>query len=119
LFDVPIVFDHLFKQHDAHIVSRTGLAGRLLHEGFDRFNRRFDWLSAGYGNLTRRLVRGAAVVPVVYVGLIGVASVELLRTPTGFIPEQDQGYLITIVQLPPGASLAGPKRSSKERSTPP
>ncbi len=42
----------------------------------------------------------------VYVGLIGVASVDLLRKPTGFIPEQDQGYLITIVQLPPGSSLA-------------
>ena len=37
--------------------------------------------------------------------LIGVAGVEFARTPTGFIPEQDQGYLITVVQLPPGASL--------------
>jgi hydrophobe/amphiphile efflux-1 (HAE1) family protein len=102
----PALCAALFKPHDAHIVLRAGLARRLLHKGFDRFNRRFDWLSAGYGNLTRRLVRGAAVVLVVYVGLIGVAGVELLRTPTGFIPEQDQGYLITIVQLPPGSSLA-------------
>ena len=42
---------------------------------------------------------------VVYVGLIGVAGVEFAKTPTGFIPEQDQGYLINVVQLPPGATL--------------
>src|SRR6202007_220651 len=30
---------------------------------------------------------------------------EFARTPTGFIPEQDQGYLINVVQLPPGAAL--------------
>ena len=34
------------------------------------------------------------------------------KTPTGFIPEQDQGYLINVVQLPPGATLTGPRRSS-------
>src|SRR6202011_2709487 len=33
------------------------------------------------------------------------AGFQCVRAPTGFIPEQDQGYLITVVQLPPGASL--------------
>jgi hydrophobe/amphiphile efflux-1 (HAE1) family protein len=37
--------------------------------------------------------------------LIGITGLEFSRTPTGFIPEQDQGYLITVVQLPPGAAL--------------
>jgi multidrug efflux pump subunit AcrB len=46
------------------------------------------------------------LVLVIYVGLIGIAAIEFSRTPTGFIPEQDQGYLINLVQLPPGASLA-------------
>ncbi|MEJ1977142.1 MAG: efflux RND transporter permease subunit [Acetobacteraceae bacterium] len=68
-------------------------------------NRGFDWLSNGYGSLTRRLVRGIAIVLLVYVGLIGLAGVEFATTPTGFIPEQDQGYLISVVQLPPGATL--------------
>ena len=72
---------------------------------FDRFNRGFEWLSFGYGSLTRRLVRAGAIVLVVYVGLIGTAGVEFARTPTGFIPEQDQGYLISVIQLPPGATL--------------
>jgi hydrophobe/amphiphile efflux-1 (HAE1) family protein len=102
----PALCAVLFRRHDAHVPSRAGPARRLLYKGFDRFNRSFEWFSLGYGNFTRRLLRGTVVVLVVYVGLIGVAGVEFSRTPTGFIPEQDQGYLITIVQLPPGASLA-------------
>ena len=50
-------------------------------------------------------MRAGAIVLVVYVGLIGTAGIEFARTPTGFIPEQDQGYLISVVQLPPGATL--------------
>jgi hydrophobe/amphiphile efflux-1 (HAE1) family protein len=85
---------------------RPGRPARLLAAGFGRFNRGFDALSRGYGRLTRRLVRGLVVVVASYVALIGVAGLEFGRAPTGFIPEQDQGYLITVLQLPPGASLA-------------
>src|SRR4030095_11798151 len=41
-----------------------------------------------------------------YVGLIGLTVFQFIQAPTGFIPQQDQGYLINIIQLPPGASLA-------------
>ena len=41
-----------------------------------------------------------------YAGLIGLTGCQFSRAPTGFIPDQDQGYLITVIQLPPGASLA-------------
>ena len=72
---------------------------------FGRFNRGFEQLSNAYGSLTRRLVRALTVVVVIYVGLIAAAGFEFSREPTGFIPEQDQDYLITVLQLPPGASL--------------
>src|SRR5215470_4746232 len=101
----PALCAALFKDHAPQSVSSSGLARRLLYGAFDRFNRGFHRLSFGYGNLTRRLVRGAIIVLVVYVGLIGVAGVEFSKTPTGFIPEQDQGYLINVVQLPPGSTL--------------
>ena len=101
----PALCAVLFKAHYSHDLSRAGLARRLLYGAFDRFNRGFDRLSFGYGNLTRRLVRAVTIVLVVYAGLIGVAGVEFSKTPTGFIPEQDQGYLINIVQLPPGSTL--------------
>ena len=51
-------------------------------------------------------MRRIAVVLLVYVGLIGLTGWQFNRAPTGFIPPQDQGYLITVIQLPPGSSLA-------------
>jgi hydrophobe/amphiphile efflux-1 (HAE1) family protein len=101
----PALCAVLFKAHASHDVSRAGLARRLLNGTFDRFNRGFEALSFGYGNVTRRLVHAVTIVLVVYGGLIGIAGVEFAKTPTGFIPEQDQGYLINIIQLPPGATL--------------
>ena len=55
--------------------------------------------------LTARLIRLSGVVLVVYAGLIGLTGFQFSRAPTGFIPDQDLGYLITVIQLPPGASL--------------
>jgi hydrophobe/amphiphile efflux-1 (HAE1) family protein len=104
----PALCAVLFKQHTPHAADgehRGNFASRLMQAGFTRFNHGFERLSFGYGKLTRRLVRGLTVMLVIYVALIGVAALEFAHTPTGFIPEQDQGYLITVVQLPPGASL--------------
>jgi hydrophobe/amphiphile efflux-1 (HAE1) family protein len=101
----PALCAVLFKAHYEHDLSRAGLPRRLLYGAFDWFNRGFGRLSFGYGNLTRRLARGAIIMLVVYAGLMGIAGVEFSKTPTGFIPEQDQGYLINVVQLPPGSTL--------------
>ena len=100
----PALCAILLKPH-SHEPARRNLAARVVGGFFRGFNSAFEWLSDGYGSLTRRLVRGLAVVVVIYVALIGAAGFEFSRTPTGFIPEQDQGYLITVLQLPPGASL--------------
>jgi HAE1 family hydrophobic/amphiphilic exporter-1 len=101
----PALCALLFKRHEAQ-EKRPSILVRPVHAFFRGFNRGFDWMSRGYGGLTRRLVRLAAVVLVVYAGLIGLTAWEFNRAPTGFIPQQDQGYLITVVQLPPGSSLA-------------
>jgi hydrophobe/amphiphile efflux-1 (HAE1) family protein len=55
--------------------------------------------------MTARLIRMSAAMLVVYAGLIGLTAFQFNRAPTGFVPDQDLGYLITIVALPPGASL--------------
>jgi len=102
----PALCAVLLKAHDAHAVARGGLPRLLVRAGFEKFNFGFDKLSSLYGIVTGRLVRAVPLVLVIYVGLIGIAAIEFSRTPTGFIPEQDQGYLINLVQLPPGASLA-------------
>jgi HAE1 family hydrophobic/amphiphilic exporter-1 len=69
------------------------------------FNHRFDQLSRRYGAYTARAVRSLAVVGIVYGCLIALAGWRFVETPTGFIPAQDQGYLIGVIQTPPGASL--------------
>ena len=101
----PALCALLLRAHDAH-PARPTLFGRVLQAGFGAFNHAFEWLSDAYGKLTRRLVRGLTFVIVLYVALIAAAGFEFSRIPTGFIPEQDQGYLITVLQLPPGSSLS-------------
>ena len=82
----------------------TGLA-RFLNPIFSRFNAVFDWLSTSYGNLTSRLVRITGVILLVYVTLIGLTGFQMSKMATGFIPQQDIGYLAVVCQLPPGSSL--------------
>ncbi len=72
---------------------------------FKLFNRFFDWTrdryTAGAG-----LVIARAVLAVAVFGIVIALSVMLFRViPSSFLPEEDQGYFITIVQLPDGASL--------------
>ncbi|MDB5672150.1 MAG: multidrug efflux transporter permease subunit [Alphaproteobacteria bacterium] len=78
---------------------------RPLRGAATRFNAGFAWLSDRYGRLTGRLVRKSTIMLILYAGLLGLTGWRLMATPTGFIPEQDQGVLIGVVQLPPGSSL--------------
>jgi hydrophobe/amphiphile efflux-1 (HAE1) family protein len=73
---------------------------------FKLFNFGFDRLGRGYGFLTARVVRVAVLMLIAYVAILGYGLNEFRKTPTGFIPQMDRAYLIVVVQLPPGASLA-------------
>ena len=86
--------------------GRRSLVGRIVGRFFDGFNAGFDRLSNLYGTGVGKIVRVSALVLVVYAGLIVLTGVQFWRAPGGFIPAQDQGYFITIVQLPPGSSLS-------------
>ena len=70
-----------------------------------RFNKAFDWVSHRYGSMTAKLVHRSTLMLVIYGGLLGLTVWRLNATPTGFIPDQDQGFLIGVIQLPPGSSL--------------
>jgi HAE1 family hydrophobic/amphiphilic exporter-1 len=101
----PALCALLFKPHKEQPASGSLLV-RPARAFFRGFNRGFEWLSAGYAALTMRFIRIAVLMLVIYAGLIVLTGWQFSRAPTGFIPEQDQGYLITVLQLPPGASLA-------------
>lgn len=104
----PAMAALLLKPHEQEPPPSKGLMGVVTHpfKSFGRgFNRSFEWLGDRYSALTRRLLRVTALMLIVYLGLIVLTGVGFKQVPTGFIPEQDQGYLINVLQLPPGASL--------------
>ena len=70
------------------------------------FNHGFELLAHGYGRLATRIVRFAVLMLLVYGGIIAFGLNEFRKTPAGFIPQLDAGYLIVVTQLPSGASLA-------------
>ena len=97
----------LLRAHDAR-AKRGQLATALMlpFTLFARgFNAVFAQFASGYGTVTRRLVRLTLVMMVIYAGLIALTWTAFNSTPTGFIPQQDQGYIITVYRLPPGSSV--------------
>ncbi|MBA2112907.1 efflux RND transporter permease subunit [Bremerella alba] len=85
-----------------YLLSHT--VNRALAAVFGVFNRAFDWVTNLYGRGIASLLRISAVAVVVYVGLIGLTGYGFNVIPGGFIPTQDQGYLVFDVQLPDSAS---------------
>lgn len=69
------------------------------------FNAAYAKLERGYVALIGWLVARSGAAALVAVILIGIGGYGLSRVPTGFLPIEDQGYLLAAVQLPDGASL--------------
>ncbi len=74
----------------------------FFYRGFDRA---FGAMERDYVWLIRRMVRASLLMMVLAFGLIGLAGYGLAKLPTAFIPTEDQGYLMAIVQLNDAASL--------------
>jgi HAE1 family hydrophobic/amphiphilic exporter-1 len=103
----PALCGVLLRQHETlHASQRHFFLARLALRFFSAFNHSFEWLSERFARLTGRLIRLSIVVLVAYAGLTGLTAWQFSRAPTGFIPDLDQGYLITVLQLPSGSSLA-------------
>jgi len=69
------------------------------------FNSIYDRLEKRYAALIGRMVAHSNLSVIFALILIGIGGYGLSRVPTGFIPIEDQGYLLAAVQLPDGASL--------------
>lgn len=103
----PALCKLLLKPHHERAEPRFFLT-RFVNWLANGFNRAFDATSNGYGRVIRTLtggVVGLGVMLLIYAGVIWGTLHLAQTTPTGFIPDQDQGYLIGVVQLPSGASL--------------
>lgn len=90
------------------------LASRLLKppkEGRTLLQRLFGWFEAGLRGLTRGYValvghtaRHAWLYSVAFVAIVGVVAVLFTRLPGGFLPAEDQGFVVVQYQLPAGAT---------------
>jgi multidrug efflux pump len=76
-----------------------------LRQFFKLFNAGFDRLVNGYGRVVGGLLRISGVALVAYGGLLVITYWQFNRAPTGFVPQQDKGYLLLNVQLPDSASV--------------
>ena len=113
----------IYQQFAITIVSAMGLSvlvaltltpalcATLLKEPHDKkkglfgiFNRGFDRTTNGYTGLVGWLVRRPLRVLVVYAALGVVMVLLFVRTPTGFLPDEDQGIMFVLIQGPTGAT---------------
>jgi HAE1 family hydrophobic/amphiphilic exporter-1 len=80
------------------------------------FNAGYARVERAYASLIHHMVDHAGVMTVIAFIIIAAAGWGLARTPTGFLPIEDQGYLLVAVQLPDGASLERTQKALSEVS---
>lgn len=113
-FALTIAFSVLLSTFIA-ITLTPSLSAILLRRGpkfggplgwvFDRFNVVLDWIQRQYRKSLIFLTGIKTIVTLVFIGSLGVTAWLYLSVPTAFIPEEDQGYFMTIIQGPQGVSL--------------
>jgi hydrophobic/amphiphilic exporter-1 (mainly G- bacteria), HAE1 family len=77
----------------------------LLGKFFGGFNRMFDRATEGYGRWVTVLVRRTSLTVLLFLIFAAGAGGLGKMLPSGFIPEEDQGYLFAVLSLPPASSL--------------
>jgi multidrug efflux pump len=81
------------------------LCNLLLKGFFALFNLGFRAATEGYALLVGVLMRGSVAVLLLYAAMMSLTIGLFVWTPSGFIPQQDKGYLLVNVQLPDAAAL--------------
>jgi multidrug efflux pump len=93
----PALCATILKPHEAAHQSGHGLLAR--------FERGFLSLSTRYQAMVGKLLPRTNRVMVTYLLLVGIMALLYVRLPTSFLPEEDQGALLAMAKLPPGATL--------------
>ncbi|MAX87583.1 MULTISPECIES: efflux RND transporter permease subunit [Thalassolituus] len=92
----PALCATMLKPHDGDHQTKRGF--------FGWFNRTFEKATNGYRNRVDSTIRHWVRYVVMYVLIVGVLIFAFMRLPSAFLPEEDQGILIALVQLPVGSS---------------
>ena len=92
-----------YQQLDFLRVSAVSRAWAAFAHGIDNF---INWISRGYAGLIHIALRLRYLLVILFFVGLAATGWMYLHVPTGFIPQEDQGMLMVIVQAPPGASLS-------------
>ena len=101
----PALAALILKPHAAKKDWLTWVIDLLLGWFFRLFNSGLEKLNAGYAVVLGHVARLSILVLAVYAGLLVLAYLGFKSVPLGFIPQQDQGYLIVALQLPDASSI--------------
>ncbi|MBL0675063.1 efflux RND transporter permease subunit [Aeromonas dhakensis] len=71
---------------------------------FGWFNRAFDASANRYQSGVRKVVKQGVRYGIIYAAMLAVLAILFMRMPTSFLPEEDQGVIMSMVQLPVGAT---------------
>ncbi len=72
-----------------------------FYRGFNRF---YEAIKNPYIGVVRRMVNHSGIMVVIFLVVIALAGWQFSRRPTGFLPNEDQGYAILLARLPDAAS---------------
>ncbi|WP_369982740.1 efflux RND transporter permease subunit [Thalassolituus sp.] len=92
----PALCATMLKPHSGDHQTKTGF--------FGWFNRTFEKATAGYKNRVNSTIMHWGRYVFIYIAIVGVLIFSFMRLPNAFLPEEDQGMLIALVQLPVGSS---------------
>lgn len=101
LIFTPALCATLLKQHDPNKKPSNNVFARF----FRWFNHSFDRLSNGYQNGVGRMLHHKLFSGLLYAAVVGILVFVFVKLPSSFLPEEDQGIVLTLVQLPPNATL--------------
>ncbi|MCJ8162376.1 efflux RND transporter permease subunit [Acinetobacter zhairhuonensis] len=97
----PALCATVLKQHDPNKPVSNNPIARF----FRWFNRSFERISQSYQNGVNRMTHHKVFSGIFYAVIIGIFVLLLRSLPSAFLPDEDQGIIMTLVQLPPNASL--------------
>ncbi|WP_288379922.1 multidrug efflux RND transporter permease subunit [uncultured Massilia sp.] len=88
----------------ATLLKPVAAGQHAQHGFFGWFNRRFHAMTQAYGRGVQRLLARAGRVMLVFAALCAILAWGFLQLPSSFLPEEDQGYYMTSIQLPADAT---------------
>ncbi|NWK51814.1 efflux RND transporter permease subunit [Acinetobacter sp. SwsAc5] len=97
----PALCATILKQHDPNKPESNGVFARF----FRWFNRSFDKISVKYQGGVDRMTHSKIFSGILYAVVLGIIVLLFQKLPSSFLPDEDQGVVMTLVQLPPNATL--------------